>query len=311
MNKKNFTIIACAAALILTLALAKSEEAAANERAAATPPRQTVAKVPENATWTVTWRHRGDLFRENEVRRLLAADKRRDPKDIEKEVAERLPDPATAGIEVVSIANAYSRGVRREVIQTRSGESLENYIAGGRVLFYHPGTGEPLVVPRSTSEVPSDPTRLGRLSEFVLGHSSTPGVFGEFQWVHRRNYVGQRDYAGRLCNVYQESLYDTTLGASAPESGYQEDDEGNVVPVQTGQLPEPAVQPMRKTPARTAYIDAATRLPVALENQHGLRLYQFGPPLETPLTIPESFVALARKQQERTERYHKRFSIPN
>ncbi len=121
----------CLSGLVFGYAEAAGAQDSAGERNPTGNKESALAKVPENATWTVIWKHKTDVFRDNEVQRIHTNNKRREVADIEHEIKNRWPDSGVGAINVKRINNACSRGIRREVIEVRSGQTFENFVAGG------------------------------------------------------------------------------------------------------------------------------------------------------------------------------------
>jgi hypothetical protein len=87
--------------------------------------------------------------------------------------------------------------------------------------------------------------------------------FQGFDWIALSKYTGIEESGGRKCIVFQDTV---------------KNDIGSAID-------------------RSAYIDFATRLPVALIVGGGTRTYVFKPPPTTPLTLPPPVVQLLKNRQ--------------
>lgn len=282
---------------------------------AATPPQPPfVAGVPDDVEWVVDIQNIGDMYRSRRVREILEAQPEREETEVIEEVEERSPDPAVTRFDVRRIYNAYSDGVRREVLEDRQGERVENFISQGRLIYNDPRSGEATVL-----VYVEDPdyggSRSDRFGEFLSGHSSRPGHFGEFDWIDPQSFAGVATYNGRECYVFTQSLYDVVHGRAAPEVYEEEEDdfEDARSRAPTSALDrrrmEEAKERMKDRVYRTAFIDRETKLPVGLEDRFTIRLYQFGE-LDEPISLPDRFVSAIEQQIYESQRLQRRYSVP-
>ena len=132
-----------------------------------------------------------------------------------------------------------------------------------------------------------------------LSLPTQPGGFAEFGWVRADQYRGIADFAGHRCAKYEELKTET--GGDGLDSGMT-----NASSPPTNHEASPSQRP---TVLRTAYVDIATRLPVALIDQSGSYEYRFAP-LTKPLVLPPDYAAALRETEQRLEKARNRYRIP-
>lgn len=266
-----------------------------------------VAALADKTAWDVKIVNLGDIARRKEAENVLKARPNADPVAVEREVATSIPEPGTTSQHVRLVSNGFSRAIRRERIHTRSGQTFTNYIVGRKLLYEDPKTKAPRI--RRTPELFLDePSSYGRVGEFLAGYSVDAGKLGEFAWVDSKNYSGNITRNGQLCHVYRLTEFDSTHGYAAQPAAPSFDETGAPVPPP----PPPSERELRKMKqqvVQTAFINAETKLPVALETPYSIREYEFRP-LEEPVILPTAFIELLKRQEADRVKYYKRFAIP-
>jgi hypothetical protein len=236
-----------------------------------------IRAVPEGSSWTIRIlphrsRSRGPTGSPNEPR-----------------IGE---DDSVSAAELRRVTNEYANGVRKVVFQHRDGKTETFYLAKNCVFSLHPKSGEPEVMS------PED--------AFIQGLPYNSSSFEEFHWINKSNFVGERSYRGVLCDVYQQTLYDAPRGMfDLPEGVTLRGDS----PASTAPYPEEIARRLKKQVFRTAYINKLTRLPVALEDDVGMRVYDFSV-LSTPPQLPEIFSKALHDVLKKRERAAKIYTIP-
>ena len=96
--------------------------------------------------------------------------------------------------------------------------------------------------------------------------------FEGFDWITPENFRGFKEFMGQQCLVFS-----ATVTEVSPEP------DGSGAPVKTSEN-------------RTAYVDAETRLPVAVLNSNGLTTFRFQAPPTAMQSLPESMLKILNKQ---------------
>lgn len=96
--------------------------------------------------------------------------------------------------------------------------------------------------------------------------------FEGFDWITPENFRGIKDFMGQQCLVFS-----STVTEVSPES----DSSGAAV---------------KTSENRTAYVDAESRLPVAVINSNGLTTFRFLPPPTAMQSLPDSMLKVLNNQ---------------
>jgi hypothetical protein len=202
-------------------------------------------------------------------------------------------DPASRRIRIFS---AYAKGLRKfSRSEAEARERLyfltRDYILGtdpmGRVTVTAVADGSP-----AAASPLSPPVELAE--------------FTEFGWVKPTHFSGTVEYAGRQCAMYQELQADPKQSGTIKDGAPSGSGTTRIVSQQT----TPGTSPnQREKILQTAYIDATTRLPVALIDRSGTYRYTFKA-LNEPLALPSEYAAALRETEQRMEKMRLRYRIP-
>lgn len=200
------------------------------------------------------------------------------PKEADREVfseeASRVAARQVAEIEVV-----YGSGLRRETVRYANEREINYYIARGLVVQFDPQTEAVLF---------DDP------ADRETRRTSGLGRWEELSWVTPKYFIGTALYLGRPCDVYRQ--FSRQL-----EADEEYTDGGHVLAAD-----EASGQPAEVF--RTAYIDAETAVPVALEKGYETLIYERRYPFE-PISLPTSVIDAVEQRNEAIKRRQQRFNI--
>ena len=108
------------------------------------------------------------------------------------------------------------------------------------------------------------------------------GDFPEFSWIGPRNYLGSREWMGRTVLVFG------TVKSCDPSSSFPRDNLN--------------LSGLDMLGGTIAFIDSVTRLPVLLQTEQEMRIYQFTLLLPVDQKVPEDVRASVDKRNIRIER---------
>lgn len=249
------------------------------------PTKPFVAQVPDGLAWQV---------------RILPKEKAQPPAaTAPKSEAESEPekeDPAAARLEayralmeqgtVVEFHAAYAKGLREETIRFGDGREVERFQKSGFVAYKDWKTGE---------------ISVDKNGYTGSGPLWGVGTFNELAWITKEHYAGATKFNGRLCYVYRQYPAVVSGGAevadvsprSAPEERVSRGIAAGIPASKAGK--DPAASPME-----TAFIDAETMLPVALESLDQTWVYKILGTSATP-QLPEAIAATLQEQAKAFE----------
>lgn len=166
--------------------------------------------------------------------------------------------------------NIRSKDVRKET-KVFTGGTLIRYVKGPYLLYFDPGSAKVVI-------------EMNDVESFYGGLPLSR--FAELSWVKPELFVKEEDYENIKCDVYQ---------CSWPVPN---DDELKELPRPTEKTQLPSAKIV------TAYINAITRLPVALIDPVSIRKYSFSS-TEAALSLPDNFREALKKTEEGLQ-YRKR-----
>ncbi len=133
---------------------------------------------------------------------------------------------------------------------------------------------------------------------YVLGRSQDAAVrlpamsgpaFPELGWLTAANYVKVESIKGKLAYLFQEAA--VAMPALVPGT-------------------DPTAALAKAHPARRAWIDRETKLPVALDEGNEVRTYEYGDPPSAPLVLPAAFAATLEKvKHDAAGMHHERMQL--
>ncbi len=181
-------------------------------------------------------------------------------------------------------ANAYSEGILRRTVEYGGKAQPSIYYTNAEMLYID-GAGHVKV----------------QNSEDELGFPAPkPGHFSELQWISPEKYVGETDYKGQKCDVYQE-YFSSKNTKGRKTSPAEPDDEKIRRDVDLGGSGVPFAQVTDEPKARmkrTALVGRKTKLPIALVESGTLWIYTFLPE-RRPFVLPPGYaeaLAVFRKE---------------
>ena len=225
--------------------------------------------VPEGTAWVVTIKKPWEL----------AAGKGKTKDPAEEEYLAKF-----ASTTVKSIENAYSSGIRREIIHYGDESKFTRYVTNDMLLYEDRKTGEPIL-----QDLASSPT----------GPSWGVNQLGELSWVADKYYLGAANYRGRACYVYRQF---------APEVVVQEDINAEPQEAPPGAASTELKDPKNAKISGTAFIDKETMQPVAYETVNEVWFYEKGDAFRA-FEVPSSLLDAARKQAEAVEKMKQKYKI--
>lgn len=169
-----------------------------------------------------------------------------------------------APVEIRSVEVVRTSSVQRIIVQMSDRSSNEIWVGNG-MIYQDRGN--------FVSSVPVDPMAPGIWN---LGRE----FFGT-QWVTGAKFKGRVNYQGRACNYYENLPVPSSDAAG--ETASSEDTAGPNEPDK-------------------AWIDAETRLPVAVVNAQGSFVYRFLPAPESDLSLPIRFSTYRQKLEAEARR---------
>lgn len=221
------------------------------------PPKEPLlARAPQQAEWTITYRIDRKKTRDHLFNRKKG------------EENEPLEDETSNSFVVFPKSMTVSKdgNIYREVTHFSNGRKSEKWIVDGLQIKETPGTGRVSRVDLSSA---SPDFSDYRTSDFSAA-----------QWINKSNYKGVKMLGNRP--VYEFSSLPSEQAPNArqiaEDMAAKTDDPAN------GQ--EPA-QPVPQQP-NFVYLDTRTQLPVYVEDENGVRLYEYRP-LPERLVVPEKF----------------------
>lgn len=256
------------------------------------PTKPFSAKVPDGLAWQV-----GIIPKQKVQASATAA-----PKEENKSGEPEKEDPAAARLEVyralmqqgtvVEFRAAYARGLREETIRFGGGREVERFQKSGFVVYKDWKTGAVSVDTDGMS---------------ASGPLWGIGTFNELAWVTKDHYAGAAEFNGRLCYVYRQypaaasghaGSEDKFSGSGAEES-MKRSAAGGIPASKAG---KDSVAP----PTLTAFIDAETMLPVALQKQDETWIYKILGTSATP-QLPENMVAALEERDKAFENMRNKY----
>jgi hypothetical protein len=173
-----------------------------------------------------------------------------------------------------------------KVVKTGSTIVEQNVDAEGRRHQVWHVSGIRIVAATSNPLISPD---YGGADIFSINFASTD--FAGFYWLSPTTYAGIVKYLGNDCIVFKGSVSPLSEHAQADERAFIRDSRGMGQTVPDA-LSVPAV----------AYIDLATRLPVFAQFGNEKRIYQYGTPPTSPLTLPPELTGPVKEYVKQIER---------
>lgn len=179
---------------------------------------------------------------------------------------------------------AYSTGIQRSVAEFNSRSQSPVYLTEDAIISWNPRTKKPRA---QSSEDPGSGRRGPR-----------PDHFDDFRWVSAVDYLGDTVFRGVPCRVYRE--YRRPRSASTAIPDLEEEVVG---------IPHSEVKEKTKIPLRTALINRETKLPVAIEDSKGARMYLFEKTGE-PFSLPPEYAAALAAYRKTGVNIEKKYHVP-
>jgi len=255
--------------------------------ASVSPPKPFSAKVPDGLAWQVK------VHSKQKAQASTAAT----PKEENESDEPDKEDPAAARMEryralmqqgtVVEFRAAYAKGLREETVRFGGGREVERFQKSGFVAYKDWQTGAVSVDTDGMS---------------ASGPLWGIGTFNELAWITKDHYAGVGEFNGRLCYVYRQypativpdrAESDDKFSGSRAEESLKREGAAGIPASKTGKDPV-------ASPTLTAFIDAETMLPVALQKPDETWIYKILGTSATP-QLPENIAAALQERDKAFE----------
>lgn len=259
------------------------------------PTKPFSAKVPDGLTWQV---------------RILPKEKVQPPAatttTVRTEKSEsgepEKEDPAAARFEayraliqqgtVVEFDAAYAKGLREETIRYGGGRKVERFQKPGFVGYKDWKTGE---------------ISLDTDGWSASGPLWGIGTFNELSWISKDHYAGAAEFNGRPCYVYRQypaaassrAESEDKFSGSGAEASMSQGSAAGIPASKSGKIPV-------ASPTLTAFIDAETMLPVALQKPDETWIYKILGTSAAP-QLPAEIVAALQDREKAFENMRNKY----
>jgi len=250
-----------------------------------------LAKPPTPSSWSVRFLQDSDLDVRKGAEKNATGKEEYDLLVTESPENQELQKLAPANnARIVRIQHLNSGKFQGFELEYGGGVVQKMFSYGGYLLFDHPHRDQVLVV------TPEDARDLD------LDHRADR--FQGLEWISREAYRGITRFQGRECNVYE------LVGHQLPSRQAERILAGHAaMGLHLADPEKPEAPPMPSRVLATALVDRLTRLPVLLQKDGEIQLFEFHP-TGARLELPERYENALHAHLQRIQRREQRYKIP-